>query len=101
MTKDSQIFVEGIHYATGRQVKLDIRNGQIHRIIENGNENTTNTGLYIAPGLIDNQINGYANVDFSGNNLTPDGFLHATRQIWKSGVTTFLPTLITNSHDNL
>ena len=57
--------------------------------------------LFIAPGLIDNQINGYANVDFSGNDLSADGVIDAAKAIWRDGVTTFLPTLITGSHENL
>ena len=60
-----------------------------------------NTELFIAPGLIDNQINGYAGVDFSGNDLTADDVISAAKSIWKDGVTSFLPTLITNSHENL
>ena len=57
--------------------------------------------LVIAPGLIDNQINGYANVDFSGNNLTIQDVISASKSIWSEGVTSFLPTLITNSQENL
>ena len=48
-----------------------------------------NKDTVIAPGLIDNQINGYANVDFSGNNLTAENVLYATKAIWRDGVTTY------------
>jgi N-acetylglucosamine-6-phosphate deacetylase len=75
--------IEGVHYATGNPLTGESKN------------------LIIAPGLIDNQINGYANVDFSGNDLTAKNVMSATKAIWRDGVTTFIPTLITNSHDNL
>ena len=101
MTNNRQTIIEGIHYATGRPVRLTVRDGMIAGIAENRDEMKTGRDIYIAPGLIDNQINGYANVDFSGNDLSVSGFIHAAKQIWKSGVTTFLPTLITNSHENL
>jgi N-acetylglucosamine-6-phosphate deacetylase len=58
-------------------------------------------GKYIAPGLIDNQVNGFAGVSFSlgGSILTEEGIRSATRELWKTGVTTYLPTLTTNSQE--
>lgn len=55
-------------------------------------------GLIIAPGFVDNQVNGYAGVSFvfGGGDLTPEGILIATQALWKEGVTTYLPTLTTN-----
>jgi N-acetylglucosamine-6-phosphate deacetylase len=92
--------LEGIHYETGNPVRLEIIDGFIDRIIEAGSLKNTNGTLFIAPGLIDNQINGYAGIDFSGSNLGVKDIIHAAQAIWKEGVTTFLPTLITNSHEN-
>lgn len=57
--------------------------------------------VYVAPGLIDIQINGYAAVDFSGKDLTVAGIRKATKALWKEGVTTFVPTVITNSDARL
>jgi N-acetylglucosamine-6-phosphate deacetylase len=91
--------IDGIHYATGRNVSIMISEGIIESITEV--EDSENTNVYLAPGLIDNQINGYANVDFSGSNLSTEGVAEATKAIWGSGVTTFMPTLLTNSHENL
>ncbi len=93
--------IEAIHYETGKPVSIEIVNGFIGSISEISGLKNSSTNLYVAPGLIDNQINGYANVDFSGSNLTVDDVIDATRAIWKDGVTSFLPTLITNSHENL
>lgn len=90
--------IEGIHYMTGFPVRIEIIDGIIGSISE---IKEYKDNLYLAPGLIDNQINGYANVDFSGDFLTQEGFIEATNAIRKDGVTSFLPTLITNSHENL
>jgi N-acetylglucosamine-6-phosphate deacetylase len=49
------------------------------------------------PGLVDLQVNGYLGVDFSSKDLTRDTFLNASRAIFKSGTTAFLPTIITSS----
>jgi len=99
--KKTQFTVEGIHYASGNAVKIEIIDGLIGNIIETGGLEKERMNLFIAPGLIDNQINGYANVDFSGSHLSVGSVIDATRAIWSAGVTSFLPTLITNSHENL
>jgi N-acetylglucosamine-6-phosphate deacetylase len=103
MTKDKTIpfTINGIHYATGNPVRIEIVDGLIGNIIEISRLKDENKNLFIAPGLIDNQINGYANVDFSGSNLSAGDVIGATKAILRDGVTSFLPTLITNSGENL
>jgi N-acetylglucosamine-6-phosphate deacetylase len=103
MGKDSadHFNIEGIHYETGKPVRIEIINGLIGNIVEIRGSKNENLNLIVAPGLIDNQINGYAGVDFSGDNLLADDIVDAARVIWKEGVTSFLPTLITNSHEKL
>jgi N-acetylglucosamine-6-phosphate deacetylase len=93
--------IEGVHYETGNPVSIEIYDGFIGKINEKAGLINEEQNLFIAPGLIDNQINGYANVDFSGNNLSVDDVISATHAIWREGVTSFLPTLITNSHEKL
>jgi N-acetylglucosamine-6-phosphate deacetylase len=90
--------IEGIHYLDNAPVSVVIKDGKIssiNRIEKLGNE--TNR-FFIAPGLIDNQINGFAGVSFvfGGGQLTLDGVYKATQALWKYGVTTYLPTLTTN-----
>ena len=87
--------VEGIHYATGQPVIIEIRDGLIHKISGKVSLNESGRNLFLAPGLIDNQINGYAGVDFSGLTTTADDIIKALQAIHSGGVTTFLPTLIT------
>ncbi|PSW60863.1 N-acetylglucosamine-6-phosphate deacetylase [Photobacterium kishitanii] len=63
---------------------------------------TDTTSLpYIAPGLIDLQVNGFAGVDFNTLPLTKSGITHATEQMLSFGVTGYYPTIITNSDDNI
>ena len=49
------------------------------------------------PGFVDLQVNGFAGVDFGDRALTSEGVLHAVAAIERTGVTRFLPTLITSS----
>jgi N-acetylglucosamine-6-phosphate deacetylase len=93
--------IEGLHYKTEKPVSIFSIGGVIAEIREISSLPRGSENIYIAPGLIDNQINGFANVDFSGDDLTAEGVLSATEAILREGVTTFMPTLITNSHANL
>jgi N-acetylglucosamine-6-phosphate deacetylase len=103
MKKDKMdcLNIEGIHYESGKPVKIEIADGLIRSVNEIPFSKEENVNLFVAPGLIDNQINGYAGVDFSGDNLTPADVIAAVQAIWKEGITTFLPTLLTNSHEKL
>lgn len=56
---------------------------------------------FIAPGLIDIQVNGFAGMDFSDPELTPEKVAAVLPRIWETGVTSFCPTLITNTHERL
>lgn len=91
--------IEAVHFLTGLPVRIIIEGEKIAGI-EKGDKKDGSM-LYVAPGFIDNQINGYVGVDFSDELLDVTGMLRAARAIWEEGVTTFLPTIITNSHGNL
>jgi N-acetylglucosamine-6-phosphate deacetylase len=51
------------------------------------------------PGFVDLQVNGFAGVDFNSPALTSDEFLRGCAAIRATGVTRFLPTLITSDLD--
>ncbi|MCG3163099.1 MAG: N-acetylglucosamine-6-phosphate deacetylase [Acidobacteria bacterium] len=58
-------------------------------------------GFRIAPGLVDIQINGYDGVDFNDADTDTEQIVAATRQLWRTGVTAFCPTIITGSFDHI
>jgi N-acetylglucosamine-6-phosphate deacetylase len=93
--------IEGFHYETAKPVRIEITDGMIRSINESPGPHDEDKKLFVAPGLIDNQINGFAGIDFSGNSLSADGVIKAAQALWKVGVTSFLPTLLTNSNANL
>ena len=93
--------IEGIHYETGKQVNIAIQEGFIISITDTQNTKAKSQNLFVAPGLIDNQINGYRGTDFSDGTLTTEKMKKAIEFIWSDGATSFLPTIITNSHENL
>jgi N-acetylglucosamine-6-phosphate deacetylase len=56
---------------------------------------------YVSPGLIDIQLNGFAGVDFCDAGLDPAKVPDILPALWKTGVTTFCPTVITNTQEGL
>jgi N-acetylglucosamine-6-phosphate deacetylase len=56
---------------------------------------------FIGPGLIDLQINGVNGIDFNNAALTEQEVIDATYYLLSRGVTTFLPTVITNSVESI
>jgi N-acetylglucosamine-6-phosphate deacetylase len=51
------------------------------------------------PGFVDLQVNGFAGIDFNSETVTPDRVREACAAIRSTGVTRFLPTIITSSFE--
>jgi len=81
------------HYATSQPVRLRWREGTFSGVqtLQDGPHD-----LWIAPGLVDLQINGYGGIDFQQDNLTLEELLCTTRQLRAAGCATWLLTLITD-----
>jgi N-acetylglucosamine-6-phosphate deacetylase len=96
--------IEGLSYLDGKPVSIVIKNGKITEV-NNITELPSGTPkLYVAPGLIDNQVNGYMGVSFIseiGGELTLEKVKKATRALWERGVTTYLATLSSNTTEEL
>jgi len=101
--------VEGINYLDNSPDAIEIENGNIVRIEKLDKLSEGSEQIFIAPGLIDIQINGYNSVSFSlegadgegGGDLTREDVMKVTEGLWKEGVTTYFPTLTTNSQELL
>lgn len=55
----------------------------------------------ISPGFVDLQLNGFVGVNFSDPELDPAKVIGILPAVWKTGVTTFCATLITNTIEQL
>jgi N-acetylglucosamine-6-phosphate deacetylase len=82
---------------TGRTIEVVIRDGIIAAI----NEVTSDDSTWLSPGFIDLQINGYQGFDLNADNLTSDTVIGLCRSVLATGVTTFLPTIITASEEKI
>jgi N-acetylglucosamine-6-phosphate deacetylase len=54
-------------------------------------------GLYLAPGFIDLQVNGFLGVDFNDPKCSLEQIARSIRGLFATGVTRFYPTVITGS----
>jgi N-acetylglucosamine-6-phosphate deacetylase len=95
--------IEGLFYLDHAPMRVEIEDGKISKMIRMEELSDPENKNYIAPGLIDNQVNGYNGVSFiyEGNDLSEQDIENITKAIWKSGVTTYIPTLRTNPQDLL
>lgn len=91
--------IKGKHYITGKLIEVTMRHGNIETIKEIGKNNEEKQ--IIAPGFVDIQINGYKGHDFNKKALEKEEWDAVTQHLLDVGVTTFYPTIITNSLDIL
>lgn len=92
--------IEGIHYYTGEPVTLLINNGLIEDI-QSLPSQEKQTLPWVAPGLVDLQINGYNGMDFNTLPIDEGMVQRITRELWQEGVTSYYPTIITNDDESI
>lgn len=102
-TSSAQQAIEGLSYVDGKPISVIVKDGKILSIQNIDKLKDEGSTVYIAPGLVDNQVNGFNGVSFSfgGGDLTLEGVKKATQGLWERGVTTYLPTLTTNDFEVL
>ncbi|MQR02068.1 N-acetylglucosamine-6-phosphate deacetylase [Glaciimonas soli] len=79
--------------ASGRSLEVEYRNGLICAIRPGPVQETA----WLCPGLIDLQVNGYLGHDLNTKQVTVDTVAALATALQATGVSTFLPTLITAS----
>lgn len=85
-------------------VDLFISDGRITEIRSADISQTCDIGdqdMRLAPGLIDLQLNGYDGVDFNDTATSTEQIAAATTRLWRTGVTAFCPTVITESPEHI
>jgi N-acetylglucosamine-6-phosphate deacetylase len=93
--------VTALHYQTGKPVTIAIRDGRIREAAPRELSSPLDELPYVAPGLVDLQINGYGGIDLNGPALSPEDVSSLVRSVWREGVTTLFPTIITNRPETI
>lgn len=98
------MIIQGKIPGTENLVNVTVEGGMISGVEPSRKGTSCDFGgpvFYLSPGFFDPQVNGFAGVDFNGNDLTQEGIHHSAQSLASSGVTRFLPTLITASHERI
>ncbi|WP_416868161.1 MAG: N-acetylglucosamine-6-phosphate deacetylase [Imperialibacter sp.] len=91
-------FIEAIDCLNGRHVTVNAASG-ISALSKSCS--VSDQVLFVGPGLVDLQVNGVNGIDFNNTSLNGEDLLKATKFLLSHGVTTFFPTIITNSDENI
>jgi len=94
MTRQS---IHGHDPLTGEFIEILVEDGVIRSITPGSAEGD----LWLSPGFIDLQVNGYAGCDLNAESITPDLVIALMYRLFAVGVTTFVPTIITASEDRI
>ena len=91
--------LHALHYATGRPVRVTWHEGTITALEETAEPPPKE--IWLAPPLVDLQINGYGGVDFQRDDVTLEELHQATSALRRDGCAHFLLTLITDEWPRL
>ncbi|WP_159888729.1 N-acetylglucosamine-6-phosphate deacetylase [Paenibacillus puerhi] len=96
--------IEGLHYRTGERIAVRIEDGLIAGIRPWQAEAPDQAPLaqelpFIGPGLVDLQLNGYGGDDLNTLPLSEETVLRLTGRLSQYGITSYYPTIITNSDE--
>jgi N-acetylglucosamine-6-phosphate deacetylase len=93
--------ITGLHYSTGLPVEVSIRDGVIAAVDTLDRSPLTADWPWLAPGLVDLQVNGGWGLDLNTLPLQPDTVAGLSLRLLERGVTAYCPTLITNGAEQL
>lgn len=91
----SQGTISGRDPLTGRSLRVAIEKGRIASV----DATETESALWLSPGFVDLQVNGYGGHDFNSGNVDLDHVDRAAAAVFATGTTTFLPTVVTTSEE--
>lgn len=91
--------IRGRHYLTGELYDFSLAEGLIQAIEPPSPSKPVSGGedYWVAPGLLDLQVNGYAGCDFCSGEVSPNDVITVAHKLTEAGVTAFCPTVTTNS----
>lgn len=91
-------FIHGRDFHSGELIGIRWQNGHIESVSPSA---TVNPAVWLAPGLVDLQINGYGGVDFQQDNLSAEEVMETVQHLARAGCTRFLLTQITDDWPRL
>ncbi|WP_339314335.1 amidohydrolase family protein [Paenibacillus sp. FSL M7-0896] len=93
--------ISGRHYRTGLPLEVHVNGGVIEAVHTLAESPHMADWPWLAPGLVDLQVNGGWGLDFNTLPLAPETVAGLSHRLLARGVTSYCPTLITNGSDQL
>jgi len=93
----SKTKITGLDPGSGRCLSVYVEDGII-TLIEDA---VSATDLYLSPGLVDLQVNGFAGFDMNAEQISTDSVIGLVDALLAHGVTCFLPTIITAPEEQI
>lgn len=91
--------IQGNSYRDGSPIEISFSEGIIDSISET--QSPLDENLILGPGFTDIQVNGYGGIDYNELQTDPMNLAGISRLLYKEGVTTHFPTLITNDPEQI
>jgi len=87
----------GKNWLTGEVVTVKSEDGTITSIVESADH----ADLWIAPGLIDIQVNGMGGFNLNSDKASPENLWGTLKALHREGVTRFCPTIVTGQQKQM
>jgi len=92
--------IEARDYRSGLPLSISIEKGVYKKIERIANSPDSLSFPWIAPGLVDLQINGFGGIDLNSEGLSSEQFEILCRKLFENGCTHFLATIITRPRNS-
>lgn len=89
--------IHGRNPLTGEPIGVAVEDGRIRSFLPG----RAGEDLWLSPGFIDLQVNGYAGCDLNAESIAPDLVFALMYKLFAVGVITFIPTVITASEGRI
>jgi len=88
----------GINLATAEQVEISFEQliASVEPLLA-----ASSSDVCVSPGWIDLQVNGFAGVDYNSPDSSAEQIAHSVREMFRTGVTRFFPTVITGAPEQM
>ena len=95
------MLVSGRLVGLDQHVEIEVIEGVFSTITKVKDNGFDSQGVFIAPPLIDVQVNGFAGYDLNSDDVKVEDVCQMVKSLWKTGTGFCCPTVVTGSHQRM